>query len=66
MQPHQQRVVAEKVELDEKIVKLRGFFGTTTWENVDPLEQDRMMRQYSAMSEYSNILGERIAAFGGV
>jgi hypothetical protein len=64
MQPHQQRVVDEKIELDQKIVGLSVFmekpaiFGT-----LPELERFRLFAQRRVMVEYSNILGERISAF---
>jgi uncharacterized protein len=66
MQPHQERVVAEKKELDEKLGKLKEFcFGSDTkiFASLDPHERDRLERQYDAMKLYSGILGERIANF---
>lgn len=63
--PHQERVVAEKSELDGKITKLYAFVGSPTFKQTvaDPLEQVRLHRQLDVMHEYSNILGWRIAAF---
>ena len=62
--PHQQRVVDEKTELDEKLKKLTAFIDTNTvFENLPEDEKTRLVRQESCMSEYSKILGERIAAF---
>ena len=65
MQPHQERVVTEKQELDEKLAKLKVFifedgkiFNTLAAE-----ERDRLERQYTAMKQYSDVLGNRIAAF---
>ena len=66
MQPHQERVVKEKAELDEKLGKLHAFcFGhdTKIFGSLSPEERDRLERQYDAMKLYSNILAERIAAF---
>lgn len=66
LQPYQERVVAEKKELDEKIVKLHAFcFGSDTkiFASLDPMERDRLEDQYTAMKKYSDILGQRIAAF---
>jgi len=66
LKPHQERVVAEKKELDEKIVKLHAFcFGSDTkiFGSLDPMERDRLEDQYTAMKKYSDILGARIAAF---
>ena len=63
LQPHQQRVVDEKAELDAKLTKLIAFQSTETFESLDEAERDRMRRQSDAMIDYSNVLAERIAAF---
>lgn len=63
MQDFQQRVVTEKTELDEKLGKLQVFLNTPRFMGLPADEQSRMVRQASAMSEYSVVLGERIAAF---
>jgi hypothetical protein len=63
MKPHQERVVTEKSELDEKRQKLTAFIGGEIYRGLDPVEQSRLNRQLEAMTLYSNVLGERIAAF---
>ena len=63
MAPHQQRVVDEKAELDEKLTKLVAFFGNPLWATLPSDERARLSRQSEVMREYSEILGERIAAF---
>jgi hypothetical protein len=63
MAPHQQRVVDEKRELDEKLSKLSSFGTTPLFASLPADEQGRLNRQHSVMEEYSRILGERIAAF---
>lgn len=64
MQEHQQRVVDEKTELDEKLVKLSDFLATNPlFNDLDPAEQDRLKRQNDIMLEYSQVLEERIIAF---
>lgn len=65
LKPHQQRVVAEKAELDERLDKLRAFFGTEVFSELDDLEMDRLQRQAEHMAAYSEVLGKRIAAFAG-
>lgn len=60
---YQQRVIDEKVELDAKLGKLRDFFGTVTFIALDVAEKKRLERQSDAMADYSDVLGERIAAF---
>lgn len=64
MPPHQQRVVAEKSELDGKRAKLNAFMGGEKFHIVcNEDERIRMTDQYNAMTSYSKVLGERIAAF---
>lgn len=63
MQPHQQRVVDEKAELDDRRNKLFVFFDTPTFAGLDEAEQRRMRTQFVAMKTLSEILGERIEAF---
>lgn len=62
-QPHQQRVVDEKRELDEKLTKLDAFGRTELFKSLPAEEQGRLNRQHSLMEQYSAVLGERIAAF---
>ncbi len=62
-QPHQQRVVDEKADLDEKIQKLNAFFGTPIYAGLDDAERGRLVMQEVYMHQYSGVLAERIAAF---
>ena len=57
------RVRAEKVDLDDKLQKLDAFRATTTFENLPVDEQGRLAAQANHMRGYSNVLGQRIAAF---
>lgn len=63
MLPHQERVVQEQDELDEKIVKLSTFLQSPAIEKIDIEEKPRLQEQLIVMQKYSNILGQRIAAF---
>lgn len=63
MEVHQERVITEKADLDEKLEKLRTFFTTPLFGGLDSAEQDRLSRQFSYMCSYSAVLEERIAAF---
>lgn len=60
---YQQRVIDEKTQLDDKLAKLRNFFDMATFKNLDNTEKSRMYRQENVMADYSEILGERVAAF---
>lgn len=63
LQPHQQRVVTEKHELDEKIEKLSVFLKGDMYISLPGAEQARLNNQFRVMNDYSGILSERIAAF---
>lgn len=63
LQPHQQRVVDEKRELDERLEKLNAFFRTPAFHGLEGAEQGRLGRQAGIMMQYSAVLAERIAAF---
>lgn len=64
MQPHQQRVVGEKTELDEKLTKLMSFIdGNPVYAGLPKDEQSRLKMQAIFMRGYSDVLAERIAAF---
>lgn len=63
-QPHQQRVVQEKSELDEKANALSKFIGENPiFDGLPPEEQERLKVQNDLMWQYSEILGLRISAF---
>lgn len=61
--PHQQRVVDEKAELDEKMDKLTAFMDTPIFATVPAAEQERLVMQLMHMGSYTAVLHERIAAF---
>jgi len=61
--PHQQRVIDEKRDLDERLEKLTAFYSTPIFHGLAESEQSRLLRQGVAMRTYSEILAERIAAF---
>jgi hypothetical protein len=64
LQPHEQRVADEKEDLDEKAKALSEFIGNSpVFETLDHAGQERMRMQNDIMWQYSEILGERIAAF---
>ena len=64
--PHQQRVVDEKRELDEKLHKLSAFISSEKFTTIvqDEAERARLVCQEETMRDYSAILAERIEAFG--
>ncbi len=58
MQTHEDRVITEKSELDQKRVRLREFIGGDIYRMLDQTERSRLIRQLEAMTLYSRILGE--------
>ena len=64
MQPYQERVIAEKCDLDGKISKLGAFMSGSVFPTIDHNEQRRLIRQLSIMVQYFDCLNERIAAWG--
>lgn len=64
MQPYQERVIDEKVDLDARREKLTAFIDENPMFDALPEdEQKRLERQALIMAEYSAILGARIEAF---
>ena len=63
MQPHQQRVLEEKAELNAKLEKLKVFLAGPVFKTLEPAEQMRLIQQCAIMVDYSSVLGKRIAAF---
>ena len=63
MQVHQERVVQEKAELDEKLERLLAFLKGSIVKSLNGDEQYRLSKQAALMKEYSDVLAERIAAF---
>ena len=63
VEDYQERVVAEKKELDERLKKLTAFIISSKFNDLTFAEQKRMSKQKSIMFLYSDVLGERIAVF---
>ena len=65
MKPHEERVVVEKQELDEKIAKLKVFAhqGNLTFTRLPAEDRILLKDQLAAMWQYSAILGRRIERF---
>lgn len=61
--PHQLRVIQEKEELSEKILKLEAFANSKEFRNLDTVEQGLLTTQAYYMRQYEHILKERIEWF---
>ena len=65
MQPHQQRVVDEFTELQDKLTKLDNFIFSDKFEEIvsDKDERHRLIAQFGYMRSYASVLKERIDNF---
>ena len=59
----QERVVAEKLELDDRRAKLGAFYPTAAFTALPSLEQSLLIDQGHAMRDYSFVLQARINLF---
>lgn len=64
MEQYRIDVLDEKSSLDEKLMNLGNFCNTPIFAGIDPAEASRLNRQYLIMELYSQVLAERIEAFG--
>ena len=61
MQPHEQRMIEEAVQLKERLDKLSGFItANELFHSLSAREQKRMRMQCAAMEIYFLALSERI------
>lgn len=64
MLPHQERVILEKKELDDKIDKLSKFiYINNAFDDLEKVEKESLIKQLNVMKEYSSVLQERIWRF---
>ena len=63
MELHQQRVVEELKELDNKRESLIAFMHSNTYFELDAVNQGLLMVQLVAMNNYSETLDRRIELF---
>lgn len=65
-QPHEQRVIDEHADLDDKLKKLSAFIKVSPiYASLDEDEQGRLRIQQAAMTAYSEVLEQRIRHFRG-
>lgn len=63
MAPYQERVIAERDDLQQKIDALERFTGTDQMRSLSLKEQYRLVRQLNHMRSYRDVLNERIEDF---
>lgn len=65
MEDWQTRVIAERDELGERLIKLSAFIiQSAAFRSLSADERQRLRHQREHMLDYHEILGERIAAWG--
>lgn len=63
LKDYQQRVVDEHKDLVEKITKLSAFLGTEKFTTLSAEDQNILLRQYTVMISYRDVLALRISRF---
>jgi hypothetical protein len=63
MKNHEDRVIAEKAELEERMNKLVNFMMTDTYASLPAVDQGLLMVQVRSMKMYSECLSDRIERF---
>lgn len=61
--PHQQRVICEKAQLDDKLAKLDAFFITPLFGGLPDADRELLTEQARVMTDYSGLLRQRIERF---
>jgi hypothetical protein len=61
--PHEDRVIEEAEQLENKLKLLRQFTASLTFVGIPVDEQVRLLRQAQYMTQYLGVLKERIQAF---
>lgn len=61
MEPFQERLLAEQLELQGRVTKLQGFIDTGNFNALPERERHDLTMQYSYMSGYLYILDSRVA-----
>ncbi|NTE96700.1 crAss001_48 related protein [Agrobacterium tumefaciens] len=65
LKPHEQRVVGELEQLDDKVKKLEAFLATPACANLPHDDRELLKMQATAMVHYLSILSHRVERFGG-
>lgn len=63
---HQQRVVDEHAQLQERTIKLAAFIQSPQFSSVSAEQQELLKKQYPLMDQLRDVLAQRIALFDQV
>ena len=64
METFKDRLIAEKKELDEKLIKLKNFIIGPAFVDIESVQRSLLIIQMHAMETYSHCLDERIMWLG--
>lgn len=64
LEPHEQRVVQEAAQNQERLEKLAAFIGGPVFAGLQEKDRRLLYQQHAAMSELAFVLAARIARFG--
>jgi hypothetical protein len=62
-EPHVQRVLDEKAQLEDRIAKLDKFIDDPAFKAIPAAHQKLLLQQAAVMKDYSTILNQRLALF---
>ena len=63
MEAHQERVLEERTQLNDRLVKLDSFLYTEKFNCLSMDDQDLLITQQAFMERYLDVLDQRIANF---
>lgn len=63
LQPHEERVLAERGELAERVEKLHAFIESAAWHRLPESDRDLLVEQRNHMTAYLGVLQRRAARF---
>jgi hypothetical protein len=63
VEAHQERVLEERTQLNDRLVKLDSFLYTEKFNCLSMDDQDLLITQQAIMEQYLDVLDQRIANF---
>ncbi len=63
LQPHQQRIIAERDEMQSRWYQNESYLDTVEFQNMPKMSQDHMLKQAADVLQYFVILRDRAQVF---
>ncbi len=63
LQPHQQRIIAERDEMQSRWYQNESYLDTVEFQNMPKMSQDHMLKQAAEVLQYFVILRDRAQVF---